>query len=176
MKFADCSPTFLVFKFPCQICKIPWPWKKNTFPWPVTTLSWSKLMYSPACWALKLFSHHNKCYTPQVWGRILYCYMSRHMTKTNKMSVRPVRTQPGHPPSLIRVFAAQADLSLGWVHTHFVGFGHLAAHIPNKSLLRKVPCCNKHHFLSISMYIALFLICRIASKHDHRAAMPLQYG
>ena len=55
--------------------------------------------------------------------------------------------QPGHPPSLIRVFAvrikkhwvlnyllsaqrrlgldwadAQADLSLRWVHSHFVGF------------------------------------------------------
>ena len=46
--------------------------------------------------------------------------------------------QPGHPPSLIRVFAvcmkkawvltypfsadAQADLSLCWAHTHFVGF------------------------------------------------------
>ena len=41
--------------------------------------------------------------------------------------------QPGHPPSLIRVFAvhmkkawvlsyAQADLSLCWAHSHFVGF------------------------------------------------------
>ena len=62
--------------------------------------------------------------------------------KTNKDS-----DQPGHPPSLIRVFSvcikkhwvlsyplsaqqrlwsdwadAQADLSLRWVHTHFVGF------------------------------------------------------
>ena len=26
------------------------------------------------------------------------------------------------------------------------------------------------------MYIALFLICRIAQKLDHRAAMPLQHG
>ena len=59
--------------------------------------------------------------------------MSRLMTKP---------TQPGHPPSLIRVFAvcmknawvfsyplsasdwmdAQADLSLRLVHSHFVGF------------------------------------------------------
>ena len=68
--------------------------------------------------------------------------------KTNKMSVRLVKTaQPGHPPSLIRVFAvrmkkhwvlsyplstqrrlwsdwadAQADLNFGWAHIHFVGF------------------------------------------------------
>ena len=53
--------------------------------------------------------------------------------KTNKMSVRPAPSedsdQSGHPPSLIRVFAAhmkkadaQVDLSLRWAHTHFVGF------------------------------------------------------
>ena len=33
--------------------------------------------------------------------------------------------QPGHPPSLISVFDwadAQADLSLRWAHSHFVGF------------------------------------------------------
>ena len=68
--------------------------------------------------------------------------------KTNKMSVRPAKTdQPGHLPNLIRVFAvrmkkawvlsyplsaqrrlwsdwvdAQADLSLRWVLSHFVGF------------------------------------------------------
>ena len=69
--------------------------------------------------------------------------------KTNKMSVRPAKTQIslGYPPSLIRVFVvrmkkawvlsyplsakrrlksdwadAQADLSLRWAHTHFVGF------------------------------------------------------
>ena len=69
--------------------------------------------------------------------------------KTNKMACAPSEDsdQPGHPPSLIRVSAvrmkkacvlnyplstqgrlwsgwadAQADLSLHWVHTHFVGF------------------------------------------------------
>ena len=69
--------------------------------------------------------------------------------KTNKMAYAPSEDsdQPGHPPSLIRVFAirmkkasvlsyqlsaqkrflsdwadAQADLSLHWAHTHFVGF------------------------------------------------------
>ena len=67
--------------------------------------------------------------------------------KTNKMSCVPRKdsVQPGHPPSLIRVFAvrmkkawvlsyplsaqqrirsdwadAQADLSLCWAHSHFV--------------------------------------------------------
>ena len=74
-------------------------------------------------------------------------YEPRH-DKTNKMSVRPAKIdQPGHPPSLIKVFAvrmknpwvlsyrlsaqqriwsdwpdAQADLSLRWAYTHFVGF------------------------------------------------------
>ena len=69
--------------------------------------------------------------------------------KTNKMACAPSEDsdQPGHSPSLIRVFAvrmkkawvlsyplsaqrrlwsdwadAQADLSLRWVHSHFVGF------------------------------------------------------
>ena len=69
--------------------------------------------------------------------------------KTNKMACVPSEDsdQPGHPPSLIRVFAvrmkkvwvlsyplsaqrrllsdwadAQADLSLRWAHSHFVGF------------------------------------------------------
>ena len=69
--------------------------------------------------------------------------------KTNKTACAPSEDsdQPGHPPSLIRVFAfrmkkawvlsyplsaqrrlwsdsadAQADLSLRWAHSHFVGF------------------------------------------------------
>ena len=73
---------------------------------------------------------------------------ARH-DKTNKMTCVPSEDsdQPGHPPSLIRVFAvhfmgsqgpklsscgqrrlwsdwvdAQADLSLRWMHTQFVGF------------------------------------------------------
>ena len=61
--------------------------------------------------------------------------------KPNKMACAPSEDsdQPGHPSSLIRVFAvrmkkawvlsyllsahnAQADLSLRWAHSHFVGF------------------------------------------------------
>ena len=78
---------------------------------------------------------------------MLYIYEPQH-DKTNKISVHPVSSdQPGHLPSLIRVFAvrmkrpwvlsyplsaqrrlwsdwadAEADLSLRWAHTHFVGF------------------------------------------------------
>ena len=52
-------------------------------------------------------------------------YEPRH-DKTNKMSVRPSEDsdKPGLPPSPIRVFTAdaQADLSLRWAHTLFVGF------------------------------------------------------
>ena len=75
-------------------------------------------------------------------GRYITKYEPRH-DKTNKMSVRPAKTQV----SLVRVFAvrstgsqgpklsscgqrrlwsdwadAQAGLSLRWAHTHFVGF------------------------------------------------------
>ena len=79
-----------------------------------------------------------------------------HRDKTNKMARAPSKTsdQPGHPPSLIRVFAirlkkarilsypliaqqrlwsdwadAQADLSLRWAHTPFCWFCHDAAHM-----------------------------------------------
>ena len=34
--------------------------------------------------------------------------MSRRMKKNNKITVRLVKTQPGHPPSLIRVFAVHS--------------------------------------------------------------------
>ena len=91
-----------------------------------------------------------------------YTVYERRHEKSNKMSVCPANDsdQPGHPPSLIRVFAfctkkawvlsyplsaqrrlwsdwadAQADLSLRWAHSHYVGFimsrpiyTHLAAH------------------------------------------------
>ena len=73
-----------------------------------------------------------------------------HHDKTNQMACAPSEDsdQPGHPPSLIGVFAvrmkkawvlsyplsakrrllsdwadAQVDLSLRWAHSHFVGFG-----------------------------------------------------
>ena len=75
--------------------------------------------------------------------------MSRLMTKPNKMACAPSEDsdQPGHPPSLLRVFTvrmkkvwvlsyplstqrrlwsdwadAQADLCFRWVHSHFLSF------------------------------------------------------
>ena len=77
-----------------------------------------------------------------------YRYLSRDMTKPTNVCAPSVDSdQPGHPPSLIRVFAvrmkkawvlsypisvqqrlwsdwadAQADLSLCWTHSHIVGF------------------------------------------------------
>ena len=78
-----------------------------------------------------------------------YKYSEPPHDKTNKMACEPSKDsdQPGHPPSLIRVFTvrmkktwvlsyplsaqrrlwsdwadAQADLSLRWAHSHFVGF------------------------------------------------------
>ena len=80
--------------------------------------------------------------------RIYHAFEPPH-DKTNKMACASSEgsDQPGHPPILIRVFAvrvkkawalsyplsaqrrlcsdwadAQADLSLRWAHTHFVGF------------------------------------------------------
>ena len=85
-----------------------------------------------------------------------------HRDKTNKMACAPSEDsdQPGHPPSLIRVFAvrmkkawvlsyplsaqrrlwsdwadAPADLSLRWVHMPFCWFCHDAAHIEIKVYL-----------------------------------------
>ena len=93
------------------------------------------------------YSNFNKCTFLSVFVE-RYCFpvqnhLSRLVTKPTKWSVRPAKT----PPSLIRVFAvhmkkawvlsyplsaqrrlwsdwanAQADLSLRWAHTHFVGF------------------------------------------------------
>ena len=81
------------------------------------------------------------------WKRIRKQNMSRDMTKQSDCVFSEFSDQPGHVPSLIRVFTirmkkawvlsyplstqqrlgsdwvdAQADLSLRWVHSHFVGF------------------------------------------------------
>ena len=37
--------------------------------------------------------------------------------------------QPGHPPSLTRAFAVQADLSLRWAHIQFCRFCRALAQI-----------------------------------------------
>ena len=88
------------------------------------------------------------------------CYELRH-DKTNKITCAPSEDsdQPGHPPSLIRVFVvhmkkswvlsyplisqrrlwsdwadAQADLCLRWAHISFCWFCHAAAQMNNVDL------------------------------------------
>ena len=89
--------------------------------------------------------------------------------KTNKMACVPSEhsDQPGHLPSLIRIFAvcmkrawvlsyplstqqrlwsdwadAQADLSLHWAHSHFVGF-----------VMRRLICCGSVVILMSTHYM-----------------------
>ena len=99
-------------------------------------------------WGTYLFLKLSVCMKTFFVTQFLYWYEPPH-DKTNKMACAPSEDsdQPGLPPSRIRVFAvrmkktwvlsyplsaqrrlwsdwadAQADLSLRWSHTHFVGF------------------------------------------------------
>ena len=84
--------------------------------------------------------------------------------------------QPGHPPSLIRIFAVRmkkawvlsyplsaqrrfgsdwADLSLRWAHTHFVGF-----------VMSWLNClCAIHVFQCVKLYTGTRHICLTLVKH-----------
>ena len=62
------------------------------------------------CHAAAQFSYLNHfrkhCEIDLSYGIVTnFAYEPRH-DKTNKISVRPAKDEPGHPPSLIRVFAA----------------------------------------------------------------------
>ena len=89
--------------------------------------------------------------------------------------------QPGHPPSLIRVFTvhmkkawtlsyplsaqrrlwsdwadAQADLSLRWAHSHIVGFYHEAAHLSPATIATQAASlplqpANYVHYLPVTV-------------------------
>ena len=100
--------------------------------------------------------------------------------KNNKMACAPSEAsdQPGHPPSLIRVFAvhmkkawvlcyplseqwrlwsdwvdAQADLSLRWAHMPFCWFCHKAAHWWS-CLLSQIDIGKQHYkMLCITIYV-----------------------
>ena len=120
------------------------------------------------------------------------------LDKTNKMACAPREDsdQPGHPPSLIRVFAvrmkkdwvlsyplsqqrkllsdwvdAQADLSLRWAHSHFVGFvmrrpqcfkkkfktfHHLTRSVATLETLKGIKCFTRST-LSASLKAILFV-------------------
>ena len=108
--------------------------------------------------------------------------------KTNKMNCAPSEDtdQPGHLPSLIRVFAvrmkkawvlsyplsvkgrlwsdwvdAQPDLSLRWEHSHFVGFVMLWIQIMYKSslyFLKKLQSSSDKTTVMFIFYSLLFII------------------
>ena len=122
--YSECYPkTNALFRLACN-CKLSSVFDRNTF-----------LHFST--------NIHEDC---SVESPMHIIYEPWH-DKTNKVSAPSEDSdQPGHPPSLIRVFAvgmkkawvliyplsaqrrlwsdwadAQADLSLRWAHTHFVG-------------------------------------------------------
>ena len=57
------------------------------------------------------------------WTSLLFClnsiWAATWQNQQSECASSENSDQPGHPPSLIRVFA---DLSLCWAHTHSVGF------------------------------------------------------
>ena len=104
-----------------------------------------KRYFRPIWFPERCYFHKNK--SLKLWDKKQIYEPPRD--KTNKKACAPSEDsdQPGHPPSLIRVFAvrmlktwvlsyplsaqrrlwsdwadAQADLSLRWAHSHFVGF------------------------------------------------------
>ena len=120
------------------------------------------------------------------------------MTKLTKSHEPPAKTlirlggedsaQPGHPPSLIRVFAvckdsdqnAQSDLSLYWAHSHFVGFvmrqlkSVIVKHYHDfRNLLsetQKKPCfCQKHRRNPASVSVQMLYFINTASFNSTKA-------
>ena len=108
-----------------------------------------KGFYGQRCYYASRRSYDSHLINPKTTMiHLSWIFEPRH-DKTNENGCAPSEDsdQPGHPPSLIRVFAvrmkkhwvlsyplsaqrrlwsywadAQADLSLRWAHTHFVGF------------------------------------------------------
>ena len=94
----------------------------------------------------KNYFHQNSC-ASVFFFQLKHIWATTWQNQQNECVPSEVSDQPGHPPSLIRVFAvrmkkpwalsyplsaqqrlwsdwtdAQADLSLHWAHSHFVGF------------------------------------------------------
>ena len=124
-----------------------------------------KLAFQETCWLISLAQFGNTSFVG-ITGNGNWCSQKcenwtnePHRDKTNKMACAPSEDsdQPGHPPSLIRVFTvclkkamilsyplsvqqrlwldwadAQADLSLRWAHMPFRWFCHDAAQIIEK--------------------------------------------
>ena len=91
--------------------------------------------------------HQQSCLRSPIWTENVLKWAATWQNQQSECVPSEDSFQPGHPPSLIRVFAvrlkkpcvlsyplstqrrlwsdwadAQADLSLRWAHTHFVGF------------------------------------------------------
>ena len=121
---------------------------------------------------------------------LVICNLSRDMTKPTKWCAPSEDSdQPGHPPSLIRVFAvrmkkawvltyllraqrrlwsewadAQADLSLRWAHIHFVGFV-MSRLILCQMIFQPTSSvngsyrCSTYYFCLFKTYFKCFRIC-----------------
>ena len=137
-------------------------WKKNNIPvWHQGILIWTGHLYTELSWDVS-------------------CLVRNELPhdKTNRMACAPSKDsdQPGHLPSLIRVFAvrmkkawvlsyplstqrrlwsawasAQADLSLRWAHMPFCWFCHEVAQISN--VIRKPvhAICEQQRLLHIKV-------------------------
>ena len=114
-------------------------------------------------------------------------YEPRH-DKTNKMTTPSEDSdQPGHPPSLIRVFAVrmkndwvlsyplsaqrklwsdwadvQADLSLRWAHSHFVGFvltwlicTNTVTNLNSRTVYKYMPCMSLEYTVTCTCTVLL---------------------
>ena len=99
--------------------------------------------------------------------------------KTNKMACAPSEDsdQPGHPPSLIKVFPVpawsyvQADMSLHCAHMPFWSFCHEVAHIYiiSSVLVKTSSWDPKHRILDKSMWKHvsphIFFPCKASGTH-----------
>ena len=107
------------------------------------------------------------CLMLSVWSLSPWFTTEPRHDKTNKMICAPSEDsdEPGHPPSLIRVFAVrmkkawvlsyplsaqrnQADLSLRWAHSHFAGF-----------VMWRLNCNRSHqHWPSVLFWIIVSIL------------------
>ena len=127
--------------------RVPWERLTTSIRW---YLAWKCLIFAHIL-SLFVATIPVSYYSKRKFYIIPYAiYIVPSHDKTNKMTCAPceVSDQPGHPPSLISVFAmwrtniywcgqrrlwsdwedAQADLSLRWAHMQYCWFCHVGAH------------------------------------------------
>ena len=110
-------------------------------------------------------------------------HLSHFMTKPNKWYVRPMKTrinQPGHPPSLIRVFANR--MKKAWsAQQRLIRLGGCPGW--SESLLGAQSFCwfchEAAHLLSAILYVMLLCLCTymmIFMNEKHKMWVSLTYG